>query len=205
MEKMQVTGIGKYNIPEIFPVTDIEPDIEFITFNSLKTLKNRKRYGVNFFIDDYQFDRIWQRPDVYCEMLKECKLVLSPDFTMYADAPLSMQIWKHYQKQWYGRYMQKNGIKVVPALGWSDDRSFEFCFDGIPCNSVVAVSSVGVLNNKNSKNLFLNGFKKSIDLLTPCKILFFGQLPKEIDTSGIQIIHYPHSFDDKFRRIRNGG
>jgi hypothetical protein len=204
LEKMQFINCDKYDIPEMLPVTSIDTETEFIPFNYLKTLKNKSKYGVHFFIDDYQFNRIWQRPDVYCRMLKDCEYVLTPDFSLYADAPYAMQLWKHYQKQWLGCYMQNYGINVIPTLGWSDNRSFDFCFEGVPHNSIVAMSSVGSQIDYVTKYFFRKGFEKSIEVLNPTKILFYGQIPCDIDVSGLNTVNYPHSFDVKFKTLRNG-
>jgi len=104
--------------------------------------------------------------------------------------------------------MQMNGIETIPTLGWSDDRSFEFCFEGIPKNGVVAVSSVGICNNAAHKRLFVRGFEKAIEVLEPTTVLFFGQILDEVlGTLGTvgTVVHYPHSFDVKFKSIRYGG
>ena len=196
--------INKYDIPVLTPLSHIEDNTKFVSFNVLRTLKQKNGYGVHFFIDDYQFERLWQRPEVYIKMLRECKYVFTPDFSLYVDAPYAVQLWKHYQKQWFGRYMQSSGILTIPTLGWSDERSFEFCFEGIPSGGIVAVSSVGTQNSSVSKHLFKQGFEKAIEILTPSTILFFGQIPAEIDISGLNIVHYPHSFDVKFKAMRDG-
>jgi len=197
-------NINKYDIPELAPVSDIDGMIEFVSFNRLKTLRQRSRYGVHFFIDDYQFDRLWQRPEVYLQMFQECKCVLTPDFSLYTDAPYSMQLWKHYQKQWLGCYMQSAGIRTIPTLGWSDERSFEFCFEGIPNNGTVAVSSVGVMNSAQTKDFFKKGFGRAIEVLTPSTVLFFGKIPEGIKVGRFKILHYPHEFDVKFKTLRDG-
>ena len=195
---------SKYDMPELTPTHYEQDNTEFIPFNSVKSKGNIENYGVHFFIDDYQFDRIWRRPLLYCKMLKKCKYVLTPDYTLYANVPIAMQIWKHYQKQWFGCYMQNAGIRTIPTLGWSDERSYEFCFEGIPAQSAVAVSSVGTQKTQKSKRLFKQGFQKAIEALKPSAILFFGQIPKDIDVAGLNIVQYPHGFDLKFKTLRNG-
>ncbi|MDR2586382.1 MAG: DUF4417 domain-containing protein [Prevotellaceae bacterium] len=193
---------GKYNIPCLSPVKSIDDNVEFMPFNFVKTSKDYTK-GVHFFIDDYQFNRLWTKPDVYCKILKDFKYVLSPDFSLYADIPYVMQLWKHYQKQWFGCYMQKQGIEVIPTIGWADERSFKFCFEGIPKHSVVAVSSVGTQANRESKELFQKGFKRAMRVLKPTQVVFFGKLPEWIDSS-VNIRHIPHYFDVKFKNMKYG-
>ena len=158
---------------------------------------------IHFFIDDYQFDRIWASPDLYCNSLSRFKYVMSPDFSIYTDTPYCMQLWKHYQKQWFGCYMQVHGIDVIPTVGWADERSFEFCFDGIPMRSVVAVSSVGTQADKDSIRRFEIGYRRMMKVLRPTQVLFYGKVPDGL-TAGINVIHIPHYFNDRFKKMRNG-
>ena len=100
--------------------------------------------------------------------------------------------------------MQNNGIRTIPTLGWSDERSFEFCFEGIPRKSIVAASSVGAMNSALSKDFFKKGFDRAIEILTPSTVLFFGKIPEEIEVGKFKIVHYPHEFDVKFKTLRDG-
>lgn len=60
-QKMIFDGAGKYGIPEIEPTTYNPCD--FISFNYAKTCKQPEKKGVHFFLDDYQFNRVWNNPD----------------------------------------------------------------------------------------------------------------------------------------------
>ena len=210
LEKMSFdASSGKYDIPTLLPVDRIDDGIDFIPFNFAKTAKSYD-IGVHFFIDDYQFDRLWSKPDRYCEILKPFRYVLSPDFSIYWDVPIAVQIWKHYQKQWIGCYMQSKGIDIIPTIAWSDERSFDFCFDGIPKDSAIAISSVGTQEKEISIKLFEKGFNEVIQRLRPTQILLFGKIPKNLDVAlvfmknGTLITHIPHYFDVKFKKLRHG-
>ena len=193
---------NKWNIPSIKGIKEIEENIEFIGFNYVKTFEreNKIEYGIHFFLDDYQFNRIWNNPDKYIPHLLKFKYVLSPDFSMYTDYPKAMQLWKHYQKHWIGAYLERFGIQVIPTIGWSDHDSYKWCFDGEPKNSIVAVSSIGTQRYKESKQLFLDGYKEMIKRLKPTKILFWGNIPPEIDKTNI--IQMGYIMDEKFKLMR---
>ncbi len=203
IKKKNFWAENKWNIPEINGVQEFDQTIEFIGFNYAKTFQREKKteYGIHFFLDDYQFNRIWNNPDKYIELLKEFKCVLSPDFSMYTDYPKSMQLWKHYQKHWVGAYLEMNGIKVIPTIGWSDEESFKWCFDGEPRNSIVAVSSIGTQRYEESRVLFLKGFRKMIQKLEPTKVLFWGNIPEELKNEK-NIIHMGYIMDEKFKLMR---
>ena len=193
---------NKWNIPTIKGIDEFDEKVQFIGFNYAKTCEKQQKtdFGVHFFLDDYQFNRLWNRPDKYIPLLSKFKYVLSPDFSMYTDYPKAMQMWKHYQKHWLGAYMELFGIKVIPTVGWSYKDSFKWCFDGEPRNSIVAVSSIGTQKDKESKQLFLEGYNKMLEVLKPTKILFWGNIPNEIDKSNV--IHMGYIMDEKFKLMR---
>ncbi len=194
---------NKWNIPEIKGLKRIDKKVEFIGFNYAKTFErlNQTQYGIHFFLDDYQFNRLWNNPDKYINLLSKFKYVLSPDFSLYLDYPKAMQIWKHYQKHWIGAYLELFGIKVIPTIGWSDEDSFVWCFDGEPKNSIVAVSSIGTQKSETSKTLFLNGYFEMIKQLNPRKMLFWGNIPEEL-RNNTEIVPMGYIMDEKFKLMR---
>ncbi|MBO5449399.1 MAG: DUF4417 domain-containing protein [Ruminococcus sp.] len=186
---------GKYDIPKLTG-SDVDEIPELIGFNYAKTAKDRTDKGVHFFLDDYQFTRVWNNPTNYIELLKQFRIVLTPDFSLYSDFPRAMQIYNHYRKHWLGAYWESNCIKVIPTICWSDESSFEWCFEGEPVGSIVAVSSVGTQQNKNSKRAFLLGYEKMLERLQPETIIFYGNIPDECKGSIVRI----KTFQDKFRK-----
>ena len=202
LKKWNFFGNNKWNIPTLKGIDKFDEKVQFIGFNYAKTCEKQQKtdFGVHFFLDDYQFNRLWNRPDNYIQLLLKFKYVLSPDFSMYTDYPKAMQMWKHYQKHWLGAYMELFGINVIPTIGWSDKDSFKWCFDGEPRNSIVAVSSIGTQKDKESKQLFLEGYNKMLEVLKPTKILFWGNIPNEIDKSNV--IHMGYIMDEKFKLMR---
>ena len=101
-----------------------------------------------------------------------------------------MQIFNHYRKHWVARYWQENGIKVIPSICWSDEESFEWCFDGEPRNSIISISVLGCNKNEQMRHDFWIGFNKAIEVLTPKRILLFkGNSPIKLpDCGGAEVI-----------------
>lgn len=193
INKMLFNGEGKYQIPQIQP-TQYE-SCEFVGFNYAKSVKDRKSKGIHFFLDDYQFIRIWNNIDKYLPLLQQFRYVMTPDFSMYTDFPKALQIYNHYRKHWLGAYMQENGIDVIPIVGWSTEDSFEWCFDGEPVGGCVAVSAIGTGNNNESRELFRWGYEKMMEILDPKQILFYGRVPEECENDRvIQISAFQERF-----------
>lgn len=174
LDKAIYNGIGKYDIPEINPVYEI-PDIKYwLGFNYVKRdYYCRDSVGVHFCLDDYQFETIWNHPTKYIDKFKKCGILCSPDFSLYSDFPLTIQIYNHYRKHWLAKFYQDRGVSVIPTIAWSDKSSYSWCFDGEPHHSIVAVSSTGVLKSAECLDLWYKGMDAMVKKLEPKEILCF--------------------------------
>ena len=56
---------------------------------------------------------------------------------------------------------------------WGESDTWEWCFEGIPQNSIVAVSNVGSSKSAEEKKYFADGYSVMLEKLNPSKILFF--------------------------------
>ena len=196
-DKARFAGVGEYDVPQIIGVDDVQVK-EWIPFNYVLTCKEPQEKGVHFFLDDYQFERVWNNIDKYTEVLHRFKAVMSPDFSMFTVNPKALQIYQHFRKHFIGAYWQANGLTVIPTINWADEKSFEWCFDGEPRNSIVAISTVGSMNSKANKEGFYKGYEEMKKRINPKKILCYGTVPEEIknEVKGIGC-HWE-------RRFRNG-
>lgn len=176
---MAFDGVGVYDTPQILPTMDVDVD-SWISFNfSNTTKKNRETTGVHFFLDDYQFERVWSNPPRYVNILKGFNTILTPDFSTYLDFPEAVRIFNHYRRHWCGRYWQEMGLKVIPNIQWGLKDSYSWCFDGDPEGGIVAVSNIGMRKDKVLRQRFNEGYNEMLARLQPKKVLIFG-----------------HSFDD---------
>ena len=186
----QFAGVGKYDTPQILPTYNMPEVKEWIGFNYVLSDKNPEGKGVHFFIDDYQFERVWNNPQAYIEKLQKYAAVMAPDFSPYGDMPLATQIFNHYRKHWVARFWQDNGITVIPTIRSSTDpRSLEFYLDGEPIGGVVAISSMWV---KEKDEEIYNAAKAEWDgmikALNPSKILVYGKTFKFMEGQDIERI-----------------
>ena len=195
-EKAIFDGVGMYDIPVIEP--EEYHHVEWIGFNSARTTQKRKGKGIHFFLDDYQFTRIWKYPNQYVEMLKQFDFVMSPDFSTYTDFPNVLNIYNHFRKHWVAAYLQAHGVHVIPTISWSTPDSFDWCFDGEPRESTVAVSSVGCADVLDD---FIAGYYKMVERLNPSTIIFYGKVPEQCKGN---IVHVK-SFTDKWKEAKTNG
>lgn len=163
---------GFYQMP-IIKAVQYEPD-DLISFNYVMNTDAFDK-GVHFFIDDYQFERVWNEPHRYMPRLQKFDCCLTPDFSLYLDMPIAMQIWNVYRSRLIGQIMQDYGIKVIPTLSWSTPESYKFCFDGIEQGGTVAVSTVGVMRDKLAQDVWNNGMQEAIKRLKPSLVIVYGK------------------------------
>lgn len=197
LQHFRFEGVGKYNIPQIKGSRRRNVQ-ELIGFNYAKSCSDGSGKGLHFFLDDYQFTRIWNDPNKYISILKKFDFVLSPDFSLFTDFPVAMQIYNHYRKHWLAAYWETYGIEVIPTICWSDKQSFDWCFDGEPVGGTVAVSSIGTQTNGNDKAAFLLGYNEMISRLSPETVIFYGSVPDECRGNIIRI----RSFCEKFKEVK---
>lgn len=182
-------GVGKYDIPQLSPIyaDEIGKIKEWIGFNEVLSDKDPDGKAVHFFIDDYQFERIWKNPEKYVDYLLRYEAVLTPDFSPYGDMPMATQIYNHYRKHWVGKFLQEHGVRVIPTIRAStDERSLEWYLEGEPRGGIVCISNMWT-KDKEGKEYFLNReFKTMKDVLKPEKIFVYGNEMKEL--KGVEYI-----------------
>lgn len=135
--------------------------------------------AVHFFLDDYRFESVWSRPQKSLQALCRYRTLLTPDFSLYADYPLALQLWNTYRSRWCGVYWQHRGFQVIPTISWSTPPSYTFCFAGVPQHSLVAISTVGI--QRRDQALFTQGYCELITRLRPSQILCYGKLPSGLE------------------------
>jgi hypothetical protein len=174
----------------------------FLRFCDWKECSDPENYIAHFYYDDFKFMMAWKEPDKYVERLRNFKAVRSPDLSLYTDFPKALQILSCYRRQWCGAYWQHLGLDVIPDVVWGEEDTFDWCFDGIPKHSTVAVSSVGVKNdeqwNGKEDSLFLKGYNAMMERLEPTTVLYYGDM---IDGVSGNVIRIPSFYEQRRQQI----
>ncbi|MBO6210457.1 MAG: DUF4417 domain-containing protein [Schwartzia sp.] len=185
---------GRYGMP-ILRKTDTVPE-RLLGFNYAKCEKEDTQCGIHFFIDDYQFERIWSNPRQTIPRLARFRCVLTLDFSLYLDMPMAMKIWNTYRSRMIGQIMQREGMDVIPTLSWAEPETYTFCFDGIEPGGVVAVSTVGIVRKKDAWEGWRTGMDEAMRRLTPSTVLCYGK-PIDYDFGAVPVRFYkPRQFKD---------
>ena len=83
-------------------------------------------------------------------------------------------MWNVYRNRWCGRYWQEFGIKVIPSIQWGGDDNLEWCLDGLPKHSTIAISTTGDGRWGNHASI-KRFYDKTLDKLEPETVLLYGK------------------------------
>ena len=195
---------GKYELPVI--KTSILITDHIVTFSKAmaQAWKNFDCW-VMFYEHDKNFERLWNNPKAYLSKLKKFKGVISPDFSLYRNMPLVMQIWNTYRGRSLAVWLQDNGIEIIPNVRFNDERTYAFCFDGIEKFKTVAVGTHGWIKNRIDKEYFKKGLAELVKRLSPKAIIVYGATPDDIfksyKDSGINIIPFESEFSKARKQV----
>jgi len=180
-------------------------------------LKNNPDYHldafVHFYIDDQKFDGpqsgIWYKPHKALEVIRHFSGAITPDFSTNADFPDPIKRYNTFRMRAFGRWLSENGIHVINNVRWGTEETWEYCFDGIPYNSIVAVGTVasGIHRLENRPD-FEKGLFKMVELLKPHIILVYGSANyecfKALSSMGIHIVSFTSDTNLAFS-VKKGG
>lgn len=125
-EEIDISGISKRNILNGYNINSSQ--------NSSNTIL------INFNYDNI-LNRIWNDPLKYVPRYQTFYAVCTHDYNIYSNMNLNEIRYNVYKNIWLGCLWQHYGIKVIPTIQWGDERTFDFCFDGVERGSVVIVSA----------------------------------------------------------------
>ncbi len=137
-----------------------------------------------FYVDDYRFESMCKEFDKFVEAGEKIKghnfaAAVSPNLSLWRGMPHALQMYNTYRVRYISRFWQEMGLKVIPDINWSDERSFDFCFDGIPKNAPMASVQCRTTNTNTpqfaeSKKYFLLGLRAALERLAPKKLIIYG-------------------------------
>lgn len=198
-----------HDIPNC-PTTAASPPDRLISYSEAKRLCNKARRQrissfqinayVHFYLDDQKFvgDRtgIWKHPELALEIVRKCAGMITPDFSTYADFPDPIKREATYKMRAFGFYAGRRGINVINNVRWGTSASWEYCFDGIPQRSIVAIGTVASdIWKVDNRPLFEEGLSCMIETLRPKTIVVYGSARnkrlEQLRSNGIKVLAFP--------------
>lgn len=191
----------KWQMPIIHKTSFVPDDMIGFKYIKADNNENAEKAGIHCFIDDYQFERLWNRPDEYIELVRPYQCMLSPDFSLYTDMTMPTKIWNVYRSRLIGAYYQAQGIEIIPTVQWAEAETFEFCFKGIEKGGTVAVSTIGVKEDPECYALWVAGMQEMIKQVKPKTILVYGG-ELDFNYGKIKVVYYTNHQLEKWHEDR---
>lgn len=167
-------------------------------FNYALTSQDHSK-GIHFYVDDYQFERIWNDPHKYINILRDFDCVLTPDFSLYMDMPMSMKIWNVFRSRLIGQMMQDEGLTVIPTVSWAESETFDFCFDGLPEGGVLSISTVGVKQDPYAFEIWKAGTTELIKRKKPSALLVYGGAV-DFDFGDTKVYYFQNEVTERMKK-----
>ncbi len=210
----------RHDIPYC-PTTATSIPKDIITWEEAKSIHKKhiakKEYDytvdsfVCFYMDDYKFDGakgVWLNPEQAIKTLKHFAGAITVDFSTYVDFPEPIKTYATYRMRLLGYWWGKNGIAVINNVRWGTNETYDYCFEGIPTDSIIAIGTVGGSPRRLvDRERFVSGLYEMISRLRPHTILIYGSASyecfKDLKERGIKIIHYPSKTARDFERRKS--
>ena len=162
---------GIEDMPLLSPYNGKLPD-DLISYAD----RNKKLFhlGIHCFLYDYKIDSTWHSPSLVISCLREYNCVIAPDFTLFIDMPRAINVWNVYRNRWVSSFWQKEKINLVPSASWGNVNSFDYCFDGLPDNSIIAIGHTAIGKDKDARKLYRLGVETLIERKHPSKLIVYG-------------------------------
>jgi len=165
-----------------------------------KVVENQ--FGLCFYENDIEFANIIRDPDSYVKKLKRFQAVISPDASLFWDAPFAAQVVNKYRNHAIAHYLQRKGVYVIPNVRWGDERTYTtdvfpepLAFMGFEKHSIVSIGSYGLVKTADEKRHFKAGLEAMLKYIEPKVVLVYGSMPKDVfsDYMGtvVQFFQYP--------------
>ena len=194
--------VGKYQMPNLMKQEILVPT-QLLSFGK-RNLSNDNSETIHFYMGDPTFNQVFKNPDKYLNQLKKFPSIIGTDKSLYFDMPLALQIANTYFNREFDYYARSQGFKVIPNVRWSDPRSFEYCFDGIPQNSIVAIGTHGCIKTYEEKYYFKIGLNEMLNKLHCHTVVVYGAMPHEVFDEFMNRTHFVH-FESEFSKSRKKG
>ncbi|MEE3452407.1 DUF4417 domain-containing protein [Dialister sp.] len=194
-----------------FPIVErpshfIIPDI-IVPFSERKKA-GRERVAIGFYEEDIMFADLIRNPQNYVDELLKFTAVITPDCSLYYDAPFMNNLINIYRNRIIGSYLQKKGCYVIPQVRWGDERTYTKCilkeqvaFLGIVKHSIVSIGTYGQLKSKLEKYNFKCGLEEMLKTLEPEIVLVYGTMPDSIFGDYRNVTRFYHY--DNWIKIRH--
>ncbi len=208
---------GYLGIPLIHKPDKFIIPSDIVPFTKKNRLKGNN-IAVGFYEMDNEFSDVLISPEKYIEEFKRnplvtpenARLVLSPDCSLYRNAPLAVQISNTYRNRAIGFYYQSRGAYVIPQIRWGNELTYttrlfpeRIAFLGVEKHSIVAIGTYGCFKTRDDKYHFEAGLSAMMETLEPQIVLVYGSMSEKVFGPYLHSAHFV-AYPDWITRVKGG-
>ena len=171
--------VGSAGIPMLMQTKNAQIPKGLIPYDKAKKGIYKNRY-VHFYLFDKYFNSILTATKRYVDLLKSYAGVITPDFSILINQAKCLQETNTYFSRAVGFYLQKQGIPIIPNVRWGNKPTFDFCFLGIPKNSIVSISTHGCIRDNELREIFKEGLYQMLKTIEPTDVIVYGSKAEDI-------------------------
>lgn len=179
-----------FALPLGIPIIKAPPQIiipEGITPFSVRHRAPSFNEAIGFYEKDINFAEVLRSPQDYIDDFGRFKALISPDCSLYRDAPLAVQLMNVYRNRAIGSYYQRRGQYVIPQIRWGNEYTYttkyfpeKIAFLGAEKHSIVAIGTYGCFDGRENKYYFSAGLEAMMETLEPQVVLVYGSMPEKV-------------------------
>ncbi len=166
--------------------------------------------AICFYEADQAFSELLIHPANYVDELKKFSAIISPDCSLYRDAPTAVQITNLYRNRAIGSYFQRKGLYVIPQIRWGNEQTYgkgdfkeNFSCLGVEEASIIAIGTYGCIKHSNDKRHFKAGLEAMLLKLKPQVVLVYGPMPNSVFADYLNVTKFVQF--DNWIKTRHGG
>ena len=160
---------------------------------------------------DVNFADVIRNPQKYDSEFRKYTAIISPDPSLYRDAPLKVQLTNIYRNRAIGSYYQRRAHYVIPLIRWGNEYTYttkyfpqKVAYLGVEKNSIVAIGTYGCIQGRENRYHFESGLDGMMETIEPSVVLVYGSMPEKLFSkheSAAKFIQY----DDWTTHVHKGG
>lgn len=211
--------VGSHKLPQLKSQQLLPHDV--VSFNERNSIKDPSKHWLDFFIDDplfescwNEFDKcilaespenkyLWRSLDRYISIFEKYEGVIGTDFSMFPEMLPDQRNWNCARNRIFAYRLQQYGIPCIPVASWCCEEDWAWCFDGLPTNSTIAVSTNGCYNSKAARDLFRRGLEELERQKSPFAVVVCGRSFDELERCSSNLVFYL-SFSQRMKERTNG-
>jgi hypothetical protein len=184
---------AKHQIPILKPVQlNVLPNYA-TSFIRSDDCENHDQSLIHGYVDDDRLRPMTKNPARYLVKFANHLAVVTPDYSIKLGMPIHDRIRSVFMGRAIGAYFQYRAIGVIPNIRWAEIEDLDFVLEGLPCNSVIALSSQGIAGDSYLTEIFETGLASVLEILHPSQIVYYGKETKNLHRlcNGYELVIFP--------------